>query len=70
MEAFASAYYSDAPGPFTHPDGAYVLAFSIIMLNTDRRSAQAHTHSHDFRHSGILGSNHAHGRSSLCADPR
>ena len=44
MEAFASAYYSDAPGPFTHPDGAYVLAFSIIMLNTDRHSAQARSY--------------------------
>lgn len=35
-QAFASAYFKahEASAIFTHPDSAYVLAFSIIMLNT------------------------------------
>ena len=39
MEAFAAAYFAaNSPGVFENADGAYVLAFSIIMLNTDRHS--------------------------------
>ena len=38
MEAFAAAYFTGNPGSFENADGAYVLAFSIIMLNTDRHS--------------------------------
>eukprot|EP00126_Sphaerothecum_destruens_P015805 Sdes_comp9851_c0_seq1m1396 len=35
MEAFAKHFCSWNPSDFNHPDTAYVLAFSIIMLNTD-----------------------------------
>jgi hypothetical protein len=35
MEAFAKKYVEQNPGKFKHEDAAYVLAFSIIMLNTD-----------------------------------
>eukprot|EP00962_Isochrysis_galbana_P020394 scaffold5945_cov82-Isochrysis_galbana.AAC.2 len=40
MEAFAHAFYSANPGPLAHPDAAYVLAFSMIMLNTDLHSTK------------------------------
>lgn len=35
MEKFAGRYCDNNPGVFASPDTAYVLAFSIIMLNTD-----------------------------------
>ncbi len=37
MEAFAKYYFEQAKGnhPFINPDAAFVLSFSIIMLNTD-----------------------------------
>jgi len=35
MEKFAARYYEDNPHSFPSADTAYVLAFSIIMLNTD-----------------------------------
>ncbi len=35
MEKFAERYVSDNPGKFATADGAYMLAFAIIMLNTD-----------------------------------
>lgn len=35
MEKFAERYCLDNPGVFPNPDTAFILAFSIIMLNTD-----------------------------------
>ncbi|GFR41199.1 hypothetical protein Agub_g1869, partial [Astrephomene gubernaculifera] len=35
MEAFAERFVADNPGVFRTADAAYVLAFAIIMLNTD-----------------------------------
>ena len=35
MEAFAARYCRCNPGVFATPDAAYVLAFAVIMLNTD-----------------------------------
>jgi hypothetical protein len=35
LEKFATQYHSQNPGVFLNADTAYVLAFSIIMLNTD-----------------------------------
>jgi len=35
MEIYASRYHENNPGVFVSPDTAYVLAFSVIMLNTD-----------------------------------
>jgi brefeldin A-inhibited guanine nucleotide-exchange protein len=35
MEKFAERYCVQNPGVFPNPDPAFVLAFSIIMLNTD-----------------------------------
>ena len=51
VQAFADHWFDsnrDGPGdaggvplnPFHSSDGAYVLSFSIIMLNTDRHSSQ------------------------------
>ena len=35
MEKFAERYCSQNEGVFANPDTAYVLAYSLIMLNTD-----------------------------------
>ena len=35
MESFAKALFAANPEPFANSDAAYVLAFAIIMLNTD-----------------------------------
>ncbi|KAJ4813394.1 Brefeldin A-inhibited guanine nucleotide-exchange protein 5 [Rhynchospora pubera] len=35
MEKFAERYCADNPGLFNNADTAYVLAYSVIMLNTD-----------------------------------
>jgi len=40
MEAFAKRYTECHPNVFTSADTAYVLAFSVIMLNTDAHSPQ------------------------------
>jgi hypothetical protein len=41
MEKFAERYVRDNPGRFSSADGAYVLAFAIIMLNTDAHNPLA-----------------------------
>ena len=41
MEKFAERYVRDNPGRFANADGAYVLAFAIIMLNTDAHNPLA-----------------------------
>lgn len=38
MLKFAERYFSGNPGSFANADTAYVLAFSVIMLNTDAHS--------------------------------
>eukprot|EP00966_Prymnesium_polylepis_P044326 1027225-Prymnesium_polylepis.1 len=40
MEKFAERYCSLNEGVFANPDTAYVLAYSLIMLNTDAHSSQ------------------------------
>jgi len=40
VQNFAERYHALHPGVFSMADTAYVLAFSIIMLNTDAHSAQ------------------------------
>ena len=40
MEKFAERFCALNPGVFANTDTAYVLAFSLIMLNTDAHSAQ------------------------------
>jgi len=40
MEKFAERFCSLNPGVFANPDTAYVLAYSLIMLNTDAHSSQ------------------------------
>ncbi|EGC29497.1 hypothetical protein DICPUDRAFT_93138 [Dictyostelium purpureum] len=35
MESFAKKYHKDNPGTFPDSDTAYLLAFSLILLNTD-----------------------------------
>ncbi len=41
MEKFAERYCRDNPGAFKTADGAYLLAFALIMLNTDAHNPQA-----------------------------
>ncbi len=41
MEKFAERYCRDNPGQFRTADGAYVLSFALIMLNTDAHNPQA-----------------------------
>lgn len=41
MEKFAGKYCQDNPSVFECPDDAYVLAFAIIMLNTDAHNPMA-----------------------------
>jgi hypothetical protein len=41
VEKFAEAYCRDNPGAFATADGAYLLSFAIIMLNTDAHNPMA-----------------------------
>ncbi len=41
MEKFAERYCRDNPAVFPNADGAYLLAFAIIMLNTDAHNPMA-----------------------------
>jgi Sec7-like guanine-nucleotide exchange factor len=38
MEAFSKTMHAHSPGPLKKWDGAFTLAFSLIMLNTDIHS--------------------------------
>jgi len=38
MEAFSKTMHEHSPGPLKKWDGAFTLAFSLIMLNTDIHS--------------------------------
>lgn len=40
LESFAESYYSQSPDVFRSRDAAYVLAYSVIMLNTDLHNAR------------------------------
>lgn len=44
MEKFAGRYCQDNPSTFKSADDAYVLAFAIIMLNTDAHNPMADQH--------------------------
>ena len=40
MEAFAPVLYEQSPGDFASVDSAYIMAYSVIMLNTDQHNPQ------------------------------
>jgi hypothetical protein len=40
MLAFSEHFFAESPGPMHHADTAFVLAYSIIMLNTDLHNRQ------------------------------
>jgi len=40
IEKFSEAFYRACPGPLLSADAAYVLAYSVIMLNTDAHNQQ------------------------------
>ena len=44
MEKFAERYCRENPEAFTSADGAYLLSFAIIMLNTDAHNPMADAH--------------------------
>ncbi len=41
LEAFSSGYHGQCPDVFRNADAAYVLSYSVIMLNTDQHNKQA-----------------------------
>ena len=41
MEKFAERYCENNPGAFASADGPYLLAFALIMLNTDAHNPRA-----------------------------
>jgi len=42
MEEFSKAYFKHSPGPMAEADTAFVLSYSIIMLNTDLHNPSVH----------------------------
>jgi brefeldin A-resistance guanine nucleotide exchange factor 1 len=40
INSFGNHFFGANPGIFRGPDAAYVLAYSVIMLNTDRHNTQ------------------------------
>ena len=44
MDKFAERYCRDNPAAFAAADGAYLLAFALIMLNTDAHNPMADAH--------------------------
>ena len=44
MEKFAERFCIDNPRDFSTADGAYLLSFAIIMLNTDAHNPMADAH--------------------------
>jgi brefeldin A-resistance guanine nucleotide exchange factor 1 len=40
INTFGKAYFKHAPDIFANEDAAYILAYSVIMLNTDRHNSQ------------------------------
>lgn len=40
IERFSNAYFAHCPGPLRSADAAYVLCYSVIMLNTDAHNPQ------------------------------
>jgi Sec7-like guanine-nucleotide exchange factor len=50
MEKFAERYCKSNPGSFKSADVAYVLAYSVIMLNTDAHNPQVASHFSFFGH--------------------
>ena len=44
MEKFAERFVRCNPGAFANADGAYLLAFALIMLNTDAHNPMADAH--------------------------
>jgi brefeldin A-resistance guanine nucleotide exchange factor 1 len=40
LEAFAERYYEQSPQILVDKDAAFVLAYSLILLNTDQHNAQ------------------------------
>ncbi len=39
LNTFAKKYFCSNPGMFSHEDTPFVLAFSVVMLNTDAHNA-------------------------------
>ena len=50
---FGRAYFKVAPDTFANEDAAYILAYSVIMLNTDRHNNQVCVARSGFRVSGL-----------------
>ena len=41
MESFGSHYHRQCPQLFKNADAVYILAYSVILLNTDQHNSQA-----------------------------
>ncbi len=38
MESFGKAYHAQCPALFRNADAVYILAYSVILLNTDQHN--------------------------------
>ena len=43
MESFGSHYHRQCPQLFKNADAVYILAYSVILLNTDQHNSQVST---------------------------
>ena len=43
MESFGRHYHAQCPSNFANADAVYVLAYSVIILNTDQHNNQVHS---------------------------
>jgi brefeldin A-resistance guanine nucleotide exchange factor 1 len=64
MESFAGLVWKQSRGPMMHADAPFVLAYSIIMLNTDlhNRTVKKKMTEEQFVNNNRFDSNHAHRR--------
>lgn len=44
MESFGKMYHAQCPALFKNADAVYILAYSVILLNTDQHNSQARSH--------------------------
>ena len=71
MLEFASQYHINNPGRFSSADTAYVLAYSVIMLNSDQHNPQVKnrmTKEEFFRNNRSATQTHSHCHSEQTAD--
>ena len=46
MDSWSQHYFAQCPGSFANADAVHVLAFSVIILNTDQHNTTARARKH------------------------